>query len=93
MNKIKSIIRWPFVSMIELYQHTLSFDHGPMKEHFPNGYCRYTPSCSEYTKQAIIKQGVIKGILLGSWRIMRCNPWSKGGHDEVPEKFTFKKNK
>ena len=45
--------------------------------------CRYWPSCSEYALQSIQKHGVLKGGLLGSWRIMRCNPWSKGGIDPV----------
>ncbi len=45
--------------------------------------CRYWPSCSEYALQAIQKHGVLKGGLLGAWRIMRCNPWSKGGIDPV----------
>jgi uncharacterized protein len=45
--------------------------------------CRYWPSCSEYMLQAIQKQGVVKGGLLGAWRIIRCNPWSKGGIDPV----------
>ena len=45
--------------------------------------CRYCPSCSEYALQAIQKHGVLKGGLLGTWRIIRCNPWSKGGIDPV----------
>jgi hypothetical protein len=45
--------------------------------------CRYWPSCSEYASQAIQRHGVLKGGLLGVWRIMRCNPWSKGGIDPV----------
>ena len=43
--------------------------------------CRFEPSCSEYTYQAIFKYGVFKGIILGIWRILRCNPFSKGGED------------
>ena len=45
--------------------------------------CRYWPSCSEYMLQAIQKHGVLKGGLSGAWRIIRCNPWSKGGIDPV----------
>jgi uncharacterized protein len=45
--------------------------------------CRYWPTCSEYTLQAVEKYGVFKGGLLGAWRIIRCNPWSKGGIDPV----------
>lgn len=46
--------------------------------------CRFTPTCSEYMKQAIIKYGVLKGGLLGIKRISRCHPFNKGGYDPVP---------
>ena len=45
--------------------------------------CKYYPTCSEYTKQAIEKYGAIKGSLKGIWRILRCNPFSKGGYDPL----------
>lgn len=45
--------------------------------------CKYYPTCSEYTKQAIIKYGAIKGICLGVFRIIRCNPFSNGGYDPL----------
>ena len=45
--------------------------------------CKYYPTCSEYTKQAIQKYGVVKGIFLGMWRVLRCNPLSKGGYDPL----------
>lgn len=45
--------------------------------------CRFTPSCADYTYQAVEKYGAIKGLALGSWRILRCNPWSKGGEDPL----------
>lgn len=53
--------------------------------------CLYSPTCSEYMLESINRFGVIFGILLGSWRILRCNPLSKGGFDPVPEKFWHKK--
>ena len=46
--------------------------------------CKYYPTCSEYTKQAIEKYGAIKGCFLGVKRIIKCNPFSKGGYDPVP---------
>lgn len=46
--------------------------------------CKYTPTCSEYGLQAIEKYGALKGGLLTVWRILRCNPFSKGGYDPVP---------
>ena len=46
--------------------------------------CKYYPTCSEYSIQAIEKYGAWKGGLLSMWRILRCNPFSKGGYDPVP---------
>jgi putative membrane protein insertion efficiency factor len=69
------------LKIIDIYQKTLSPDSGWMKRFYPGGYCKYTPHCSEYCKQVIEKRGVLKGSALGLWRILRCNPWSKGGHD------------
>ena len=45
--------------------------------------CKYYPTCSEYMKQAIEKYGIIKGVYLGTKRILKCNPFSKGGYDPV----------
>lgn len=72
-----------FLFLIRIYQKTLSLDHGPMKKFFPYGYCKFHPTCSEYTYQSINKYGIFKGSFLGIYRIMRCNPWSKGGFDPV----------
>lgn len=71
------------LKIIEIYQKTLSFDHGFLKYMFPNGYCRYKPTCSQYAYQAIAKYGLIRGGIMGAWRVMRCNPWSKGGEDPI----------
>ena len=46
--------------------------------------CRFTPSCSAYAKEAIMKHGPIKGLALAIWRILRCNPWGGSGYDPVP---------
>lgn len=51
--------------------------------------CKYYPTCSEYALKAIEIHGTVKGTLLAAWRILRCNPWSLGGIDPVPEKFGF----
>jgi putative membrane protein insertion efficiency factor len=71
------------IKLIELYQRTLSPDHGWFKSKYPAGYCKFTPTCSEYGKLAILKHGSIKGSALALWRVLRCNPWSKGGVDQV----------
>ena len=67
-----------FVYLIEKYQRHISlfFESKGIK-------CKFYPSCSEYMKQAIIKYGVVKGFFLGIKRILRCNPFSKGGYDPV----------
>jgi len=63
------------IVVIRLYQRTARF-RPPV--------CKFTPTCSEYTAQAIEKHGVIRGLALGVWRILRCNPWASGGEDPVP---------
>ena len=64
------------LSGIRFYQKYIS----PMK----NTKCPYVPSCSAYGYEAISKYGAVKGGLLTVWRILRCNPFSKGGYDPVP---------
>lgn len=49
--------------------------------------CRFYPSCSEYAKQAVLEWGVAKGLMLGSWRLLRCHPWHPGGYDPVNQKL------
>lgn len=51
-----------------------------------HGYCKHIPTCSEYTKQAIIMHGSIKGCFLGLKRIIKCNPFGTFGYDPVPKR-------
>ncbi|MFA6447251.1 MAG: membrane protein insertion efficiency factor YidD [Patescibacteria group bacterium] len=69
--------------MILIYQKTLSPDHGFVAPLFTHPVCKYHPTCSEYGYQAITKYGVIRGMPMAIYRILRCNPWSHGGHDPV----------
>jgi len=69
------------IAIIRFYQKYLS----PLK----STKCPYIPTCSNYGLEAIEKHGAIKGSILAFWRILRCNPFSKGGYDPVPEKFGF----
>lgn len=73
MHKIILLPRRILVYLIRLYQKYIS----PC---FPK-HCKYYPTCSEYTRQAVDKYGIIKGSLLGIIRILKCNPFSKGGVD------------
>jgi len=84
-HEITHFPRYVVLKLIRLYQKTLSFDHGFMKHLYPNGYCRFYPTCSEYGHQAIERHGLIKGGWLTTNRIIRCNPFNKGGIDEVPK--------
>lgn len=70
-------MNYVFIFLIRIYQKVIS----PL---FP-GSCRYTPTCSHYSVEAIKKFGVIKGIYLSSKRIIKCNPWGGYGYDPVPE--------
>lgn len=55
------------------------------QRHISKKTCLYKPTCSQYMLEAINNHGVLIGVALGSWRILRCNPFSKGGYDPVPE--------
>ena len=61
------------------------------QKYFSRHTCLYSPTCSEYTKRCINNLGVLPGIILGMWRILRCNPLSKGGIDPAPEAFWKKR--
>lgn len=52
--------------------------------------CKYEPTCSQYAVEAIRTEGVLKGLVLASWRILRCNPWSHGGYDPVSAQRVFR---
>jgi len=70
------ILNFIFILPIKLYQILLSPLLGQS--------CRYHPTCSQYTIEAIEKYGPVKGIWLGTKRIARCHPWGGSGHDPVP---------
>ncbi|MCL2813593.1 MAG: membrane protein insertion efficiency factor YidD [Oscillospiraceae bacterium] len=74
-----------FVRLIEFYQRNIS----PYKPQC----CRFDPVCSRYAKQAFLAHGVFWGFLLTVYRVLRCNPFCKGGFDPVPEKIFKTKNK
>lgn len=73
------------LSVIRFYQKCIS----PL---FPPA-CKYHPTCSQYGYEAVERFGIFKGSALALWRFLRCNPFSKGGYDPVPEKKEKKKKK
>ena len=75
MKKIRMIMKNIIITLIKFYQKYLS----PLK----HTKCPYIPTCSQYGLEAVEKYGVIKGCLLAIWRILRCNPFSKGGYDPL----------
>ena len=52
--------------------------------------CKYYPSCSEYAVQAVRSYGILRGLVLAAWRLLRCNPWSHGGVDPVENQTLFR---
>lgn len=88
VKKVKRVYRYlrrtilkPYIKI--LCMKTIVF----YQRHLSRGTCMFRPTCSEYTLRAINNNGVIAGIILGAYRIMRCNPFTKGGYDPAPEKF------
>ena len=67
---------------IRLYQRLISPLFGPR--------CRYYPTCSDYAVQALEELGPVRGTILAGWRLLRCNPFSKGGFDEIADRRLFR---
>lgn len=82
MTSAGNALRVAFTTPIKLYQRTVS----PLRPQ----RCKYYPSCSEYAVQAIIKFGILRGLVLAGWRLLRCNPFSRGGFDPVEDQRLFR---
>lgn len=76
------IVRRIVIAPIRLYQLAISPMFGER--------CRYYPSCSDYAVQAITRFGILRGLVLAGWRLLRCNPWSRGGPDPVEDQRLFR---
>lgn len=76
---------------IRIYQKTLSPDHGILSYVRQTRTCKFYPTCSEYTYQAIDSHGFTRGVLMGMKRISSCHPWSDGGYDPVHTHPVIKK--
>lgn len=77
MNSFQKILIVPFVALVRFYQLAIS----PLL----GSNCRYTPTCSSYMLEALKTHGLIKGLYLGTKRILRCHPWGGSGYDPVPK--------
>jgi len=77
MSGLRAVV----VALIRLYQRAISPLLPPR--------CKYYPSCSEYAEQAVQEYGILRGLILAGWRLLRCNPFSHGGYDPVCEQHLF----
>lgn len=73
---LSTALKWLLIAPIIFYQRFISPLTPPA--------CRFTPTCSQYAREAITKHGPIKGLGFAIWRILRCNPWGGSGYDPVP---------
>ena len=78
-------MKYIMIGIIRFYRRFIS----PMKPQC----CRFTPTCSQYALEAFEKRGFFVGLALTVWRILRCNPFSRGGYDPVPEDLFKRKKK
>jgi putative membrane protein insertion efficiency factor len=76
MRNLLNLLTLPFLGLIKIWQKFIAPGLAPR--------CKYYPSCSHYTYEAIKKYNIV-GIFLGAWRVIRCNPFSHGGVEYVPE--------
>jgi uncharacterized protein len=79
---VKRLITAVLLAPIRLYQRWISPAIAPR--------CRYYPTCSDYAAQAIRELGPIRGLILAGWRLLRCNPFSHGGIDEISDRRLFR---
>jgi uncharacterized protein len=79
---VARVARMAVVAPIVVYQRLISPAIPPR--------CRYEPSCSRYAAAAIQEYGILRGLILAGWRLLRCNPWSRGGYDPVQSQRVFR---
>jgi len=83
MRTINIAIRWTARAIVRVLLVPVLFYQKVISPLTPPS-CRFTPTCSEYARQALIKHGPLKGLALAVWRLLRCNPWGGSGYDPVP---------
>jgi putative membrane protein insertion efficiency factor len=75
-------VRFAAIGAIYVYRWTIGVFTGPC--------CKYYPSCSQYSIDAFRRHGFLRGVVLAGWRLLRCNPWSRGGYDPVDAQRLFR---
>jgi len=80
-GRASSALRAIAIAPIRLYQRVIS-------PALPRR-CKYEPTCSRYAAQSVREYGILRGLILAGWRLLRCNPWSHGGYDPVHEQRLF----
>jgi putative membrane protein insertion efficiency factor len=78
MSALRQAVLFP----VHLYQRVIS---PALPRH-----CKYEPTCSSYASQAVQRYGILRGLVLTGWRLLRCNPWSHGGYDPVESQTLFR---
>jgi putative membrane protein insertion efficiency factor len=78
---VKRLLRELFLAPLHFYRWAISPNLRPR--------CKYYPSCSSYAVQAVRELGVVRGSIVAAWRVVRCNPWSLGGVDELADRSLF----
>ena len=78
---MKRILSAPFLALLWVYRRLIS-------PAFPRR-CRYEPTCSAYAERAIRELGPVRGLIVAGWRLLRCNPWSPGGIDDLADRRLF----
>lgn len=79
LQRIRHVVVETLILPVRFYRRFLSARMG-------RGKCKYLPTCSQYCIDALREWGVFRGLLLSLWRVLRCNPFSKGGYDPVPQR-------
>jgi putative membrane protein insertion efficiency factor len=82
VKRVQGLLRELLLVPLHLYRRLISPALAPR--------CKYYPSCSAYTVEAVRELGVLRGAALGAWRLARCNPWSHGGVDELADRRLFR---
>jgi uncharacterized protein len=77
-------VRYLGIGLVQVWRHTFGLLT-------PEGTCKYHPSCSQYAIDAFRELGLVRGAIVAGWRVLRCNPWSHGGVDQVQDRTLFRR--